>query len=150
MRSFFVLSLIFFSALLIGQEGPVKMHPNMEFKKGVTEMPRFPGCEHFELSYEEAKQCSDEKMLAYLSSNLKYPRKARRNSVQGMVIIQFVVEKDGFISNVKIAREIGAGCGDAAKEIVENMNRLPQRWIPGLMNGKLERVMFTLPIKFAI
>ena len=65
--------------------------------KIVEEMPRFPGCEEMDLSSEDLSKCSQGKLLNYVYENLKYPRKAREENIQGKAIIQFVVDKDGKI-----------------------------------------------------
>ena len=65
-------------------------------------------------------------------------------------MVQFVIEKNGSISNVKIVREIGAGCGEEVKRIVETMNDMPEKWTPGIQRGKPLRVQFNLPVKFRL
>ena len=66
--------------------------------------------------------------------------------MEGRVFITFVVEKDGSITNVKIIRDIGGGCGHEAKRVVEMM----PKWIPGKQNGKPVRVQFNMPIRFEV
>ena len=81
-----------------------------------------------------------------ISDNLRYPDEAREVNVQGTVVIRFVVEKDGSISNAAIAREIGSGCGREALRVV---NMMP-RWNPGKQGGKPVRMEFILPVKFSL
>ena len=119
-----------------------------EIFKVVEEMPRFPGCDSG--SAEEKKACADQKLLQYLYKNLKYPAIARENGVEGRVYIQFVVERDGTVQDGKIVRDIGAGCGQAALKVVNDMNNLPQRWTPGKQRGKAVRVLYTLPVTFKL
>ena len=85
-------------------------------------------------------------MYAYIVKNLKYPELAKEKGIQGRVFVQFVIEKDGSISNVKILRGIGGGCDEAAVEMVKNM----PKWKPGKQRGKPVRFQFTLPIKFEL
>lgn len=113
-------------------------------------MPRFPGCEDISGSKKEKKSCADKKMLAYIYSRLKYPSIARSNGIEGTVVIQFVVSKEGSIKDIKVARELGGGCSEAAANVVRDMNNLPDRWIPGEQMGKKVKVMYTLPIKFKL
>ena len=96
---------------------------NPEIFKVVEQMPRFPGCE--ETGSEEEKQdCAKTKMLQYIYKNLKYPAIAREKGAEGMAVLQFVVTETGKIDDVKIVRDIGAGCGDAGKKVVLAMNNL--------------------------
>jgi len=121
-----------------------------EIRKFVEEMPRFPGCEDMGGSVEELKACSDKKLLEYLYKNLKYPAVARENGIEGRVYVQFVVEKDGSITQAEIVRDAGAGLGQSALHVVENMNNMPAKWTPGKQQGKTVRVLFTLPVTFKL
>lgn len=85
-------------------------------------------------------------MLKFIYDNIKYPAIARENGVEGMVVVSFVVEKDGSISDAKIARDIGAGCGQEAVRVV---NMMP-KWNPGKQRGRPVRVQFNLPVKFKL
>ncbi len=113
-----------------------------EIFKVVEQKPLFGGCTD--------QACSDKKLIEYLYKNLKYPAIARENGVEGRVYIQFVVEKNGKITDGKIVRDIGAGCGEAALKVVNNMNNLAQSWTPGKQRGKAVRVLFTLPVTFKL
>jgi len=112
----------------------------------VEQMPRFPGCEDSGGSKEEVKKCAEDKMLQFIYKNLKYPAIARENGVDGMCVLQFVVDKSGNVTEAKIVRDIGAGCGDAAMKVVEKM---PQ-WIPGKQRGRAVKVLYTLPVRFKL
>jgi protein TonB len=85
-------------------------------------------------------------MLKFIYDNIKYPSIARENGVEGMVVVSFVVEKDGSISDARIARDIGAGCGQEAVRVV---NMMP-KWNPGKQRGRPVRVQFNLPVKFKL
>lgn len=78
--------------------------------------------------------------------HLKYPDAAKKDGIQGMVYIQFVVEKDGSLSSPLILRDIGGGCGAAAIEVVKKM----PRWLPASQNGRPVRAKFTLPVRFKL
>lgn len=82
----------------------------------------------------------------YLYSNIKYPAIARENSIQGRVIVKFVVTKSGEIQNASIVRGIGGGCDEEALRVVKSM----PPWKPGKHNGKAVNVTFTLPITFKL
>ena len=120
-----------------------------EIFKVVEQMPRFPGCED-KGTDKEKDDCAKGKMLEYIYKNLKYPAIARENGVEGQVVLQFVVDKDGSIADAKIVRDIGAGCGAAAESVVVSMNNMGKKWIPGKQRGRPVRVLYTLPVKFKL
>lgn len=107
-------------------------NPEEEIYVFVSEYPEFPG--------------GEEAVYKYIDDNLRYPEKAREEGITGTVVIRFVVEKDGSISNATIAREIGGGCGAEAKRIVEGM----PKWKPGRQDGRIVRTEFTLPVQFRL
>lgn len=78
--------------------------------------------------------------------NIKYPKEAIEANITGKVFVQFVIEKDGSITNAKIARSASTLLDAKALRIVNNM---PQ-WIPGKQRGKAVRVAYTLPISFSL
>ena len=116
----------------------------------VEEMPRFPGCEEIEGTKNEKEACAREKLLAFVYENVTYPDSALIKGISGTVVLQFVVNKDGVISNDTILKDIGGGCGEAALNLVKMMNELPEKWIPGKQGGKAVNVYYTLPVKFRI
>lgn len=87
-------------------------------------------------------------MLQYIYSNLRYPAKARRHGVEGLVVVSFIIERDGTVSNIQILRDLGAGTGKEVKRIVEKMNRNGPSWLPGKQDGEIVRVQFNLPVQF--
>jgi TonB family protein len=121
-----------------------------EIFKVVEEMPRFPGCEAGSMNIDELKKCSQENLLKFIYTNIKYPKVARNAAVQGQVIVKFVVEKDGTLSNIEVIRDIGATCGDEAKRVVQLINDQGLKWTPGKQRGRDVRVQFNLPIKFKL
>lgn len=82
----------------------------------------------------------------YLISNLKYPTKARETETEGTVIVAFVVNTDGSISDVEILRGIGAGCDEEALRVIQNA----PNWEPGKQRGKEVRTRMRLPIRFKL
>ena len=120
--------------------------PNESVYKVVEEMPRFPGCESQKIDLDKKTKCSQEKMLQYIYENLKYPGLARENGIEGTVVVQYKIGKDGKIYDVVVTRDIGQGCGEEAARIVRSM----PNWIPGMQRGKPVAVLFTLPIKFML
>jgi len=83
---------------------------------------------------------------AYLAKNIRYPDNARENGISGRVIVKFVVNEDGSVSDVQIVRGIGGGCDEEAKRVVSSM----PRWTPGKQNGHAVKVYFTLPVSFKL
>jgi TonB family protein len=118
-----------------------------EVFKVAGQMPRFPGCEG-EPSEHEKKDCSNTKMLDYIYSHLKYPAEAKDKSIEGTVVAQFTINKDGSVSDINIVREIGGDCGKAVIEMLQTMNNMPEKWVPGKQEGKNVNVLYTLPVKF--
>lgn len=88
----------------------------------------------------------EDSLARYLIRNLKYPRLAAENGIQGMTVLKFVIERDGSISNVNLVRDIGGGCGQEAKRLIEAM----PKWTPGLKNGKPVRVQYQMPVRFKL
>ncbi|TVQ17124.1 MAG: energy transducer TonB [Bacteroidetes bacterium] len=95
-------------------------------------MPEFPG--------------GEQAMYAFLYGQIKYPRAASDLNIQGRVIIGFIIEKDGSVSNVHVMRGIGGGCDEEAVRAVSSM----PRWNPGRMGTQPVRVTFSLPINFRL
>ncbi|MFO7845488.1 MAG: energy transducer TonB [Balneolaceae bacterium] len=82
---------------------------------------------------------------ASLYKNIKYPRAAVRNGVEGRVFIQFVVDADGNVRDEKVLRDIGSGCGEAALEAVREV-----KFTPGKKDGKAVNVQYSMPVTFKI
>lgn len=85
-------------------------------------------------------------MYKYIGSNLVYPQQARETGTQGKVFVTFVVEKDGSLTDVKVLRDIGSGCGEEAVRVVKSM----PKWKPAKQRGKAVRMQFNLPISFTL
>ena len=96
----------------------------------VSEQPSFPG--------------GMQEMMKFISENRKYPAEAKAKDIHGKIIVAFVVERDGSLSDVKIRRGIGYGCDEEAIRVIKSM----PKWTPGKKNGKAVRVSFMLPVTF--
>jgi protein TonB len=144
------LALLLFPFALLAQEESQVAPDSGKIYKIVQVMPRFPGCESPDMILMEKGLCAQEKLLEFVSQNVKYPEGARQDGIEGIVIIGFVVELDGTLTNIQVVREIGGGCGEEGKRVVELMNTLPERWTPGKMDGEDVRVLFNLPVKFKL
>ena len=98
----------------------------------VEEMPQFPG------GMGEA--------MKFLAKNMKYPVAAQQAKIEGRVIVQFVVEKDGSVSDVKVMRGVNSELDAEAIRVVSMM----PKWIPGKQRGKAVAVKYTMPIMFRL
>jgi len=137
------------------EEAPVKpiLPPIEEDDSGTAvifaeQMPRFPGCEDLAADKKAADKCATTALLKFLSSKLNYPALARENGVQGTVVIRFIVEKDGNLTDMEIVKDPGAGLGREALRVVKLMNNMEGKWTPGKQNAHPVRVRFNLPVKF--
>jgi protein TonB len=98
----------------------------------VERVPSFPG--------------GIEAFYKFLSKNVVYPKAARDNNTQGKVIVSFIVEMDGKLTDVKVTRGIGDGCDEEAVRVL----KLSSPWKPGTQNGHTVRVAYSVPINFAL
>ena len=110
----------------------------------VEEEPLFGDCQLHDKT--ERKACATNALFAYLKQNLNYPAIASESAIQGSVIVQFIVEKDGSVTGTKILRGIGGGCDEEALKVIESM----PKWTPGKQRGRPVRVQFTLPVRFIL
>ena len=112
-------------------EKPSKVETNKVFDI-VEQMPSFPG--------------GDEALMRFLNSNVHYPTVAEENGIQGRVVVTFVVECDGSITDVKVAVSVDPSLDKEAVRVIKSM----PRWKPGTQDGKPVRVKFTTPVTFRL
>ena len=98
----------------------------------VEKMPSFPG--------------GDAELFKFLSNNIKYPVIAQENGIQGRVICQFVVNRDGSIVDVEVVRSVDPSLDREAIRVIKSM----PKWNPGMQRGKPVRVKYTLPVNFRL
>ena len=97
------------------------------------------------------RNCSQYALLSVISNNIRYPEEARQKDIQGTVVVSFVVEVNGRISNIKVIRDIGGGCGAEALRVLEAVDEAGLRWQPGFKaERKPVRVRQTLPLRFKL
>jgi len=89
----------------------------------------------------------EEAFYKFLVSNIKYPQLAKEKGIHGRVILSFVIEKDGSLSNGVILISLGGGCDEEALRVVKMTDGM---WTPGSKDGKLVRVRFVIPVKFTL
>ena len=116
---------------VIAQPEPPKEEETKVFDV-VEQMPSFPG--------------GPSALFEYLSKNIKYPVVAEENGIQGRVIVTFVVEKDGSITDVRVVKSVDPSLDKEAMRVVKSM----PRWIPGKQNGSAVRVKYTVPVTFRL
>ncbi|MCQ2257418.1 MAG: energy transducer TonB [Bacteroidaceae bacterium] len=119
--------------VMAGPPAPVQEESDEgEIFEVVEQNPSFPG--------------GDKALMAYLTKNLKYPPSAQENGIQGRVLVQFVVNKDGSIVEPKVLRSVDPALDKEALRVVQAM----PKWTPGKQRGKTVRVKFTLPVTFRL
>lgn len=87
-----------------------------------------------------------DELIKYLALNIQYPKQAKVRGVEGLVYVSFVVEKDGSLTDIKLLRDIGSGCGQEALRVVQEM----PKWKPAKLKGETVRMQFNLPVKFTL
>ncbi len=116
----------------IAQPEPPKNEEENKVFDVVEEQPSFPG--------------GQGALMAWLRDNIKYPVVAAENAIQGRVIVQFVVGKNGSISNVKVVKSVDPSLDKEAVRVVSSM----PNWTPGKQNGTSVNVRYTLPVTFKL
>ena len=98
----------------------------------VEVMPEFPG--------------GMDKLLQFINDNMKYPTKAQTEGMQGKVIVQFIIDEDGYIIEPNIVRSVESSLDNEALRLIK---MLPQ-WKPGTLKGKAVKVKYTVPVAFKL
>lgn len=89
---------------------------------------------------------SEDSLNAFLHKNIRYPKDAKDKKIEGTVYVSFVVERDGDITDAKVVRDIGYGCGEEALRV---LNTMP-KWKPATQHGYAVRQQNNLPISFSL
>lgn len=113
-------------------EPEVKKHVEEQIFVAVEQPAEFPG--------------GQAALMRWLNNNMRYPEAAQQNDIQGRVIVKFVVEKDGSIGNVQIAKGVDK---DLDREALRVVKKMP-KWQPGKNNGQAVRSYFNLPVTFRL
>lgn len=142
MKTVLTLSFLMFTALAFAQNAE-----DEKIYRVVQHMPVYNIDECAGLPRGELKECSDEGLAAEIQSKLRYPRDAKLNGVEGMVVITFVIDEEGLIEDAKVKRKIGYGCDEEALRIIENLDN---DWTPGYQDGIPVKVQFNYPVRFKI
>jgi len=166
MKNLFILIALLIPSSLICQHD-AEMHGSNEG------MPVFPDCDKAGDSRKSKQDCTRQKLVEYIYGNLIYPAEAKAKKVEGMAVVQFYINEDGSMSDIKLVRDIEAGCGQAALDVVNSLSNLETqdttitfddqsyeetftvvsrklKWRPGYQNGKAVKVLYTLPVRFKL
>lgn len=117
-----------------------------EFLKGTSYNENGEATEYSELETQAAPTVGMTSFYSFIGKSLKYPSTAKKLNVEGKVFVEFVIEKDGTLTHVKVLKGIGAGCDEEAVRVV---SQSPQ-WKPGLQRGQPVRTRFNLPVIFKL
>lgn len=108
----------------------------------VGEMPRYAGCDT--VAAEDVQNCTFNGIVKHVQTTLKYPEEAKKDSADGVSMVTFVVQKNGEIADIKIAKPLCKSCDAEALRVVKAM----PNWIPGKQEGQAVNVRMNLPIQF--
>ena len=141
----FVVSALILLVIVIA---PVRA--NAQDKKGKTTQMRKDTATDDKI-YEVCEQMpifegGDAALMKYLTDSVKYPELAKKHGVQGRVVIGFIVEKDGSLTNVKVLRAVDRALDAEALRVVMGM----PKWIPGRQNEQRVRVKYNVPVSFRL
>ena len=117
---------------VVDEADDIATEPLEEALPVAEQMPEFPG--------------GDEALRKYLATSVKYPVIAQENGIQGRVFVAFVVDKNGNVTNVRVARPFDPNLDKEAVRVVQSM----PKWTPGKQRGKAVKVSYTVPINFVL
>ena len=115
-----------------GLEGPGASNNSIKDFGTLEVAPEFPG--------------GQQGWERYLAANLKYPKQAKDNKIAGKVILAYIIEKDGSLSEIKVLKGVGGGLDEEAIRVLTDS----PHWKPGILNGRPVRTAFTMPILFQL
>lgn len=133
-RVLFILALLFTYVMVNAQSntGSKEKTSNEKIYDVVEMPPSFPG--------------GQAALLAWIASHVNYPQKAMESRIEGRIIVGFVIECDGSVSQAKIIRSVDPLLDDEAIRVVMGM----PKWTPGRQNGKNVRVKYNVPVNFRL
>ncbi len=131
MKKLILISLMAVCGLMTAHaQKTVVSQTNQKVFDAVEQMPEYPG--------------GMQAMIEFLQTNMKYPEDAAKQKVEGRVMVQFVVETDGSITDVHVAKQVFPSLDAEAIRVVQAM----PRWTPGMDKGRVVRVKYNLPVVF--
>jgi len=126
------LSLISATTVFSQEEIAGNLSQNKSMKLSQTKAPSFVG--------------GDMALAQYLQDNIEYPDLARKQGIEGTVVVEYYIDIDGSIENILIVKSVSSEIDGEAIRLVKNM----PNWNPGMHNGQPERICYQLPIKFTL
>ena len=133
MKKLIIMSLMaIFGLTTVSAQKTVVAQKNQQVFDVVEQMPSFPG--------------GEAALTAFLSSNTKYPEIALENNIQGRVVVKFIVEKNGSITDVHVVKSVDPSLDKEAVRVVKSM----PKWTPGKQNGQAVRVQYLVPVTFKL
>lgn len=116
----------------------------------VDDPPRLPGCDPESHTTSKINNCTRGKLNQYVREAMNYPAVARKSGISGLVIVHFVVERDGTLDEIEVALHRHPLLDQEALRIVRTLQASTEQWIPGKRNGLPVRVRYELPIRFGV
>ena len=143
MKIFIIPICIFFSFNIFAQDTTYADHIMISV---VEDMPSFPGCDTLKTN-DERKKCTDKQLLKFIYQNAKYPMLYRKNGIEGLVVLSFIINTDGKIEDVLIIKDVGGLWANELKRVILMMNDLPKPWRAGSHFGQKTNIRYSLPIR---
>ena len=112
----------------------------------VENMPTFGTCSE-KGTEDERRACTQLELLKYIYANITYPDTAKKNGIEGIVVIGFVISETGEVTNVKTLKGIGGGCAEEVVRVIESTNGM---WKEGTEGGKPTAVRHRYPVRFRL
>jgi len=116
----------------------------------VNEPARLAICEGASLVKKEKEKCSQQRLLRYITENITYPEAAIADSIQGSVVLRFVVKKNGLVGDAEVLRDIGGGCAEVAMAVIDSIRADSVIWRPGVLDSMFVDSYVTIPVRFRI
>lgn len=111
-----------------------------------AQMPVFPGCELMEEEFR--RNCTYKKIQKFIASKIRYPEELKRSRIEGKLYLEFVIDKNGDVNNIKLLRGIDGG-ERLTEESIKAVKKLPQ-FQPAVQQGRAVGVVYRLPVKFEL
>jgi TonB family protein len=99
-------------------------------------------------SHNDKSECTKDKLAMLIYPNLRYPAKARENSIEGTVQVEFVIDKSGKMSNIKITKSLSPECDEAVIHALDKVAKKGEIWMPAIHKGHNVNSLYTLPVNF--
>lgn len=135
LRALFIVSLLAGASALLAQPTVLE---------AAEVAPCFPGCDPAQLTPDELKSCSEARLAEFFSQNIIYPDTARRQQIEGTVVVRFVVDENGKVTQPELVRDVGGTCGEEVLRVVDIM----PEWSPARQDGQPVAFRYTLPLRF--